>query len=154
VSDELDEVRELAERESGLAVAVVYRRDGSAVTSVVNAGVLDHPTTGDPIIGFVVRGHAKKLQHLRRDRRATVVFRVGWEWVAVEGTVELAGPNDLLEGLADELIPHLLRSVYAAAVGGTADDWTALDAEMAAERHTAALLSPTLVYRSPRDRTR
>lgn len=150
VSDELDYVRELIERESGLAVAVVYRRDGSAMTSVVNAGVLDHPTTDEPVVGFVVRGHAKKLQHLRRDPRATIVIRVGWEWVAVDGTVELAGPNDPLVGLASESIPRLLRSIYAAAVGGTGDDWAALDGEMAAEGHTAALLRPSRIYRSPR----
>jgi hypothetical protein len=41
---------------------------------------------------------------------------------------------------------ELLRGVYAAAVGGTHDDWAALDAVMAAERHTAVLIRPTRIY--------
>lgn len=148
---DLSEVRELVGRESGLAVVVVHRRDGSAVTSVVNAGVIDHPTTGSSVVAFVVRGHARKLQHLRRDRRATIVFRVGWEWIAVEGTVDLVGPRDHLDGVPIDGIPRLLRMVYAAAVGGTAEDWSSLDAEMEAEGHTAALLRPSRIYGSPRD---
>jgi len=143
---DLTRVRELGARESGLAVVVAYRPDGTAHTSVVNAGVLDHPLTGEPVVAFVARGHARKLAHLRLDGRATVVLRSGWDWVAVEGTVELAGPHDALAGLAPGAIPGLLRSVYAAAAGGRADDWAALDAEMAAEGHTAVLLRPKRVY--------
>lgn len=146
---DLGDVKALVAQESGLAVAVVYRRDGSAATSVVNAGVLDHPVTREPVVGFVARGHAKKLQHLRSDRRATVVIRVGWEWIAVEGEVDLAGPDDTLAGLSAESLPQLLRAVYAAAVGGAADDWAALDHQMMAEGHTAVLLRPLLIYRSP-----
>ncbi len=148
MSLDLTRARELVAKESGLSVAVVYRADGSAATSVVNAGVLAHPVTGQQVLAFVVRGHAKKLRHLRRNPRTTVVIRAGWEWVAVEGTVELAGPGDRVDGFAIEQLPHLLRSVYAAAVGGTPEDWTGLDAEMKAEGHTAALLSPSRVYGS------
>jgi hypothetical protein len=43
----LDLARELAARESGLAVAVTTRTNGLPRASVVNAGVLDHPVTGD-----------------------------------------------------------------------------------------------------------
>lgn len=150
MSRDLADVRDLVARESGLAVIVVHRSDGSAATSVVNAGVLDHPVSGEPVVGFVVRGHAKKLEHLRRDPRATVVIRAGWAWAAIEGLVQLAGPNDPLDGIDAGQVPLLLRSVYAAAVGGTADDWAALDAEMAREGHTAVLLRPARVYGSPR----
>ncbi len=143
---DLTQVRELASRESGLAVVVTYRVNGSAHASVVNAGVLPHPVSGGPVVGFVVRGHAKKLRNLRRDPRATIAFRAGWEWIAVDGRVDLAGPDDPLEGLPPDQLPHLLRSVYAAAVGGSADDWAALDDEMARERHAAALLHPDRVY--------
>ena len=146
----LGDVRALVARESGLAVAIVYRTDGSAVASVVNAGVLDHPTAGDPVVAFVMRGHARKLQHLRADPRATVVFRASWDWVAVEGTVELVGPGDPFDGVAVEDLSQLLRSVYAAAVGGSPDEWAALDDQMEAEGHTAALLRPLRVYASPR----
>jgi hypothetical protein len=76
----------------------------------------------------------------------TVVFRSGWEWVAVEGDAELAGPDDRLVGFDPSDIPRLLREVYAAAAGGTADDWVALDEPMATERRTAVLVRPTRIY--------
>ena len=60
-------------------VAVTIRVDGSAQASVVNAGILNHPITAEPSVGFVARGHARKLAYLRVRPRATVVFRSGWE---------------------------------------------------------------------------
>lgn len=48
-------------KESGLAAVIVQRADGSPVASVVNVGVLDHPVTGGPVVGFVARGHGRKL---------------------------------------------------------------------------------------------
>jgi hypothetical protein len=142
----LEQARQLAARESGLAVAIAFRIDGSVSASVVNAGMLDHPVSGVPIVGFVARGHAKKLTRLRARPEITIVFRSGWEWVAVEGVAELAGPADSLPGLASGDVPQLLRSVYAAAVGGAEDDWRTLDDELAAEGHTAVLISPSRMY--------
>jgi hypothetical protein len=75
-----------------------------------------------------------------------VLFRSGWEWVAVEGDAELAGPDDPLDGYDAGQIPRLLREVYAAAAGGTAEDWTELDDAMASERHTAVLVHPLRMY--------
>jgi hypothetical protein len=95
----IENVRDLARRDQGLAVVVSQRADGSAQTSVVNAGVLAHPVSGDAVVGVVVRGGTRKQANLRRRPRATVVFRAGWEWVAVEGPVDLAGPDDPLDGL-------------------------------------------------------
>jgi hypothetical protein len=146
---DLARARELGTRESGLAVVVTSRADGSAQASVVNAGVLDHPVTGEPVVGFVARGAVKKLPNIRARRRVTVVFRSGWEWLAVEGDAELAGPEDVLEGLAPEGLPRLLCEIYAAAVGGSPDEWTDLGSVMAAERHTAVLIRPVRVYSNP-----
>lgn len=145
----LDRARELGAREDGLAVVATTRPDGSAPGSVVNAGVLDHPVTGEPVVGFVIRGGARKLANLRARPRVTVVFRSGWEWVAVEGNTDLAGPDDPLDGVEPDQILVLLRGIYAAAVGGTADDWAGMDAEMKAERHTAALVRPGRIYSNP-----
>jgi len=142
----LDRAREIGARESGLAVAITARASGSPRASVVNAGVLDHPVTGERIVGFVARGVARKLTDLRERPQVTVVFRSGWEWIAVEGKAELAGPRDSLEGLATDDVPGLLRMVYAAAVGGSPDDWAELDASMAAEGHTAVLVRASHVY--------
>ena len=95
----LDRARDLGAREDGLAVVVTSRADGSAQVSVVNAGVLEHPVTGESVVGFVARGATRKLVNLRLRARATVVFRSGWDWVAVEGDADLVGPDDLLAGL-------------------------------------------------------
>jgi PPOX class probable F420-dependent enzyme len=145
----LDRARELGSRESGLAVVVTTRADGSPVVSVVNAGVLDHPVTGAPVVGFVARGGARKLPNLRARPHLTVLFRSGWDWVAVEGEALLAGPDDQLQGLDRADVPRLLRTVYAAAVGGSQEDWAALDEEMATEGHTAVLVRPARIYSNP-----
>lgn len=145
----LDRARRLSSQESGLTVVVTSRSDGSPQASVVNAGVLEHPVTGGLVVGFVARGGAWKLANLRLRRRLTVVFRSGWEWIAIEGAAELAGPEDRLEGLGRNDLPPLLRSVYAAAVGGTPDDWTELDKVIAAEGHTAVLVRPLRIYSNP-----
>jgi hypothetical protein len=135
--------------ESGLAAVVATRTDGSPAVSVVNAGVLDHPVTNEPVVAFVARGGANKLPQLRARPRVTMLFRSGWDWVAVEGEAQLAGPDDELVGLEAGDVPYLLRAVYAAAVGGRAEDWVGLDEEMAAEHHTAVLVRPVRVYSSP-----
>ena len=147
--DLLDKARALAAQESGLAVAVTCRADGTPHASVVNAGVLDHPVDGAPIAGFVARGHARKLHNIRVRPNVTIVWRIGWEWVAVDGRAELVGPNDPIAGLTPAELPLLLRSVYAAAVGGTEDEWASLDDEMAREGHTAVLIRPTRIYTNP-----
>ena len=143
----LEDVRALAAKDSGLAVVVTSRLDGSPNASVVNAGVIPHPVTGAAVVAFVARGDARKLVQLRALPRATVVFRSGWEWVAVEGDTELAGPDDELEHVDD--LPLLLRTIYASAVGGAAAEWAGLDEAMAAEGHTAVLVRPVSIYSNP-----
>jgi PPOX class probable F420-dependent enzyme len=141
---DLELVRRLAAADHGLAVVATTRADGSVQASVVNAGVLDDPVTNRPVIGLVAGGSTLKLRLLRRTGRATVVFRAGWEWVAVEGSVRLIGPDDLPDGFSVEGVPQLLRDVFTAA-GGTHEDWDEYDRVMAAERRTAVLVEPTRV---------
>lgn len=142
----LDRARELAVQEHGLAVVATTRRDGSVQASVVNAGVIDHPVTGEAVLAFVARGAVTKLVNLRARPRTTVVIRAGWDWVTVEGEAELAGPDDAIEGLVPDDVAELLRVIYATAVGGTPDDWSTLDGTMTAERQTAVLVRPSRVY--------
>ena len=142
----LDRAREIGAREGGLAVAITTRGDGSPRASVVNAGVLDHPVTGEPVVGFVSRGGVRKLDDLRRLPSATVVFRSGWDWVAVEGDVTLLGPDDNPDALDPAGLLDIIRCVYAAAAGGTADQWGELDASFLAERHTVVLIHPLRSY--------
>jgi PPOX class probable F420-dependent enzyme len=138
---------ELVPREHGLAVVALALPDGTAHASVVNAGVLPHPVTGEPAVGFVARGGSAKLARLREHPRATVVLRAGWQWAAAEGPAELAGPDDPLDGISAERLRLLLREIFAAA-GGTHDDFAEYDRVMAAERRTAVLVTPAHVYRN------
>jgi PPOX class probable F420-dependent enzyme len=142
---DLDGVRRLGAAESGLVVVSTNRPGGSVQSSVVNAGVLRHPPSGADVVGLVARGGSLKLTHLRDRPRATLVFRSGWEWTAVEGPVELAGPDDPLPGLDGDGLRRLLRDVFTAA-GGTHDDWDTYDRVMAEERRTAVLIRPERVY--------
>lgn len=142
----IDHVRQLSSREGGLAVVVTQREDGRPRASVVNATVVGHPLTAEPVIAFVSKGSARKLDDLRCQPAATVVFRCGWEWLAVEGFAQLAGPDDRVDGLGDEALLSLLRTVYATSVGGSPDEWAELDDAMMEERHTAVLVQPLRIY--------
>lgn len=144
---ELETVEEIAAGDHHLAVVSTSRADASVQSSVVNAGVLPHPVTGEPVVGFVTYGRAK-LANLRRRPRATVVFRSGWRWVAVEGRCELAGPDDPLAGVEPDALPALLRTVFRAA-GGAHDDWDEYDRVMAAQRRAAVLVQVERVYSNP-----
>jgi PPOX class probable F420-dependent enzyme len=134
---DLELVKRLGAGDHGLVVIAVARPSGTVHTSVVNAGVLDDPDRGSPCVGFVARGDAKKVDHIRRSGRAAVVFRSGWEWVSVEGPARIIGPGDRDAGE----LAQLLRDVFMAA-GGTHDDWDEYDRVMAAEGRAAILVEP------------
>lgn len=131
----------------GLVVVSTSRTDGTIQSSVVNAGVLDHPLTGQPVVGFVSAGSSQRLINLRERPRATVVIRAGWRWAGVEGPVDLAGPDDALSDIAGDRLRMLLREIFIAA-GGTHDDWAEYDRVMADERRVAVLVTPERTYGS------
>jgi PPOX class probable F420-dependent enzyme len=135
----------LAAGESGLAVVSTARADGSIQASVVNAGVVPHPLTADPALGFVTYGKVK-LANLRSRPRLAVTFRQGWQWATVEGSAEIVGPDDPQPWLADpDALRLLLREVFSAA-GGTHDDWAEYDEVMAHQRRAVVLVAPSRVY--------
>jgi PPOX class probable F420-dependent enzyme len=127
-----------------LAVVATSRANGTAQASVVNAGVLPHPVTGDQVVGFVTYGQAK-LANIRKRPWTTVVFRSGWRWAAVEGPAEIIGLDDPFEGFDEANLPELLRAVFRAA-GGSHDDWDEYDRVMAEQRRAAVLVQPQRIY--------
>lgn len=145
----LDDVRRLVGLDHGLATLSTLRHDGSVQSTVVNAGVTEHPLTGQPVAAFVGRPGTRKVEHLRARPIATLVWRAGWSWVTVEGTAELVGPDDLLPGVDPSVLPGLLRSIYAASGGGEHDDWREYDRQVAAERRMAVLVTPVRTYMNP-----
>jgi lysyl-tRNA synthetase class I len=103
---------------------------------------------GHAVAAFVARRGTRKVDHLRADARATLVWRAGWAWATVEGTVELCGPDDSLEGVDQDRLRLLLREIFEAA-GGEHEDWAEYDRVMAAERRAAVLVTPTRIYQNP-----
>jgi PPOX class probable F420-dependent enzyme len=142
----LSDAAEIGSRDRYLAVISTARADGTIQSSVVNAGVLADPRTGQDVVAFVTYGKAK-LGNLRLRPQITVTFRAGWQWAAVEGSAGIIGPDDPAPGVDDERLRLLRREVFAAA-GGTHDDWDEYDRVMVAERRAVVLVTPSRVYSS------
>ena len=135
----------LAAPDNGLAVVSTVRADATVQASLVNVGLLPHPATGEPALGFTTYGKVK-LANLRARPQLAVTFRNGWQWATVEGRAELAGPDDARPWLKDaDRLRRLLREVFTAA-GGTHDDWDEYDRVMAKERRAVVLIAPSRVY--------
>jgi PPOX class probable F420-dependent enzyme len=142
---DLNDFARISLADRGLCVLATARGDATIQASVINAGVLDHPLTGVPVVGLVARGGTRKLENFRGRPQATIVARSGWEWVAVEGEVDLVGPDDPSSSIDADALRLLLRAVFKAA-GGEHDDWDEYDRVMAEDRRTAVLITPTRIY--------
>ncbi|MFC1413195.1 TIGR03618 family F420-dependent PPOX class oxidoreductase [Streptacidiphilus sp. N1-12] len=140
----LEEAVALGREENGLAVVSTLRADSTIQSSVVNAGVLAHPATGEPVLAFVTYGRVK-LANLRARPQLSATFRHGWQWATVEGRAQLAGPDDPQPWLDPESLRLLLRAVFTAA-GGDHEDWDEYDRVMAEQRRTAVLVQPLRSY--------
>ncbi|AGZ45025.1 TIGR03618 family F420-dependent PPOX class oxidoreductase [Actinoplanes friuliensis] len=140
----LEDAWALVRDESGLAIVSTLREDTTIQSSLVNAGVLPHPSTGEPVLAFVTYGKVK-LANLRARPQVTTAFRKGWQWATVEGQAELAGPSDPQPWLDPEGLRLLLREIFTAA-GGSHDNWSEYDRVMAEQGRTAVLITPTRIY--------
>ena len=144
----IEDFRKLVAGDHGLVVVSVTRGDGTISSSVVNAGVLPHPVTGESVVGMVVRGGTRKLANWRARPYANVVIRSGWQWAAAEGRVDLIGPDDPVPGFDADRLRLLLREIFTAA-GGTHEDFGTYDRVMREERRTAVFVHPDRVYANP-----
>jgi PPOX class probable F420-dependent enzyme len=141
----LVDVAGLLARVHGLCVVSTTRADGTVQSTLVNAGVLPHPQTGDDVVAFVARSGARKLANLRDRPQVTVTVHDAWEWATAEGVAEIIGPDDPSAVGDAEGLRALLRAVFSAA-GGTHDDWDEFDRVMRDERRAVVLVTPTRVY--------
>ena len=141
----LNDAVALARADSGLAVVSTLRADQTIQASLINAGILPHPKTGEPVLGFVTYGRVK-LSNMRVRPPVAATFRAGWQWATVEGTAELAGPDDTPDWLSGpDQLRLLLREVFVAC-GGSHDDWNEYDRVMTEQRRTVVLITPTRIY--------
>jgi PPOX class probable F420-dependent enzyme len=138
------EFAEIAVREQGLVVVSTLRADGTIQASLVNAGLLPHPATSVPVLGFVTYGPVK-LANLRVRPQLTITARSGWNWATIEGDAILIGPDDPADGIDHERLRLLLREVFVAA-GGRHDNWDEYDRTMAEQRRTVVLVAPIRIY--------
>ena len=135
----------LAQADRGLAVVSTLRADQTIQASLINAGIVAHPATGEPVLAFVTYGPVK-LTNLRARPQVALTFRSGWQWATVEGRAELAGPDDPQSFLRDHDDLRLLLRAAFTACGGTHDDWAEYDRTVAEQRRTVVLVAPTRVY--------
>ena len=140
----LAEMAGLAGKEHGLVVVSTLRADATIQSSLVNAGVLRDPRTGQPVLAFVTYGKVK-LANLRARPTLAVTARSGWQWATVEGTASLIGPDDPHPAVDADGLRLLLRAVFRAA-GGSHDDWAEYDRVMAEQRRTVVLVEPARIY--------
>ncbi len=126
-------------------VLATTRESGTVQASVVNAGLLRHPTEDVDTVVCVARSHSRKLANLRVRPAATIVAHDCGAWVTVEGRAELIGPDDPHPAFDADALRRLLRDVFRAA-GGEHDDWDAYDRVMAEERRTVIVITPQRVY--------
>ncbi|MDQ6848492.1 MAG: TIGR03618 family F420-dependent PPOX class oxidoreductase [Actinomycetota bacterium] len=138
----LDEAAALGREEQGLAVVSTLRVDATIQSSLVNAGVLEHPVSGTEVLAFATYGRVK-LANLRARPQIAVTFRAGWRWATVEGRASLVGPRD--GDLDPDRLRVLLRAIFVAA-GGVHDDWDEYDRVMAEQGRTAVLIEPGRIY--------
>ena len=136
----IDKLRRLSATEDGLCSFICLDASGSPHVSIINAGVMDNPVTGETSVACVVAGKARKARLLREDPRAAVAFRHRWDWVAVHGSAQLIGLDDPADGVTDADIPELLREVFRSA-GGTHEDWDEFDRVMAHQRRLAVFIT-------------
>ena len=108
--------------------------------SIINAGVMDNPVTGETSVACVVRANARKARLLRDDPRAAIAFRHRWDWVAVHGNAQLIGLDDPEDGFDNDNLPELLREVFRSA-GGAHEDWDEYDRVMARQRRLAIFIT-------------
>ena len=136
----IDKLRRLVAAEDGLCSFVCLDSSGSPHVSIINAGVMDNPVTGETSVACVVRANARKARLLRDDPRAAIAFRHRWDWVAVHGNAQLIGLDDPAEGFDNDNLPELLREVFRSA-GGAHEDRDEYGRVMARQRRLAIFIT-------------
>ena len=143
----IEDFRKLVAGDHGLVVVSVTRGDGTISSSVVNAGVLPHPVTGESVVGMVVRGGTGSSPTgapSLRERGHQVRLAMG----GGRGPRRPHRPRRPGPGFDAERLRLLLREIFTAA-GGTHEDFDTYDRVMRDERRTAVFVHPDRVYANP-----
>lgn len=138
---------ELVPLDHGLCVVSTLRGDGGVQSSVVNAGVLDHPVQKEQVVGFVATGGSRKLAHLRADPGSRSSSGRAGAGRPSRGRPSSSAPTTR----ARRSTPRRFACCCGTSshAGGTHDDWDTYDRVMAEERRAAVLITPRRVYTNP-----
>jgi hypothetical protein len=118
-AEQIDLLRQRLAADRHLGVLITGSRNSTdPQAAVVNAAIITHPGTQRLVLALVARTGAK-LGNLRRQPRATLVVRDGWEWIAVRGPVELSGPGDPNASFDTNNQRQLLRAFFVQPEGDT-----------------------------------
>lgn len=75
----LQEAVALAEADKGLAVVSTLRADATIQSTIVNAGIIDHPESGETVLALVSAGKVRQA-NLRARPQISATFRSGWRY--------------------------------------------------------------------------
>ncbi|WP_017592929.1 pyridoxamine 5'-phosphate oxidase family protein [Nocardiopsis potens] len=142
---DLTDVQRIIDEGGHRGVVSAVRADGSVQSSVVAAGIAEHPVTGEPSVAFTTPDGSVKLRLWRARPQATIVFQAGYPWASVGGPVDLIGYADPREGIGADRLREVLRDVFTAA-GGTHDDWDAYDRAMEEQVRSAVFIRPDRIF--------
>ena len=146
----VDDIQKLVALDHGLASLSTLRRDGSVQSTVVNAGVIDHPVTGEPVAAFVGRPATRKIAHLRANPTATLLWRAGLGLGRRRGHGGARRPRrPARRASTPTTSPACCARSTPRPAAGEHDDWAEYDRVMAAERRMAVLLTPSRIYVNP-----
>lgn len=137
----------------GLAV-FACAAEGRVPAGLVNAGLIEHPVSGEPVFAHVAYGDSHRVARLAKRPECSITVHDGRRWLTVEGRAELLhGPWDDRSAtdapelrLGEDRYAELHRTIYRAAGGGEHPDWPGFDVTMRTERRVAVLAGLDRLY--------
>ncbi|MFI6173276.1 pyridoxamine 5'-phosphate oxidase [Nocardia sp. NPDC051052] len=146
-------LRSLIDTTGGLMV-FANAAEGRVPTSVINAGLIEHPVSGAPSMAHVAYGDSRRVARLAVTQQASLTVHHDRKWLTTEGRTQLVfGPwddrfatNNPDLRLDDDRYAELMRTIYRKAGGGEHPDWTQYDAAMRKEQRVVVLVDLELLY--------
>lgn len=141
----------LVDTVGGLAV-FASAADDRVPVSLINAGLVEHPADGRPVVAHVAYRHSRRVSRLAASPNCSLTWHDGRKWLAVEGRSELifspweGGAAEDATGPDADRYARLLRTVYRAAGGGEHPDWAEFDAAMRQEQRVVVLVDVARLY--------
>lgn len=148
----LTTLRSLIDAAGGLFVFASTAAGGRVPASLINAGLIEHPGSGVPVLAHVAYGDSLRVSRLAKAPGASLTVHDGRKWLTAEGGAELVfAPWDERSadgglGIDEDGYTELLRETYRRAGGGEHPDWPEYDAAMRRENRVVVLVGIDRLY--------